>query len=161
VGGFAAAVSAYLTNALGDHAPRVIVVEPDKAACLYDSARNGDITRIAAQEATVMAMLECYEPSLIAWRILAKQASAFITLSDESGLRAMAAMATPLGNDPAVQGGESGAAGLGGLLEIMASNRAREALGLNTDSVVLLFNTEGATDEALYESLLLKARGLP
>jgi diaminopropionate ammonia-lyase len=161
VGGFAAAVSAYLTNALGEAAPRVVVVEPDKAACLYDSARNGHVTRIAPQEATVMAMLECYEPSLIAWRILAKQASAFMTLSDEAGLRAMAAMATPLGDDPSIQGGESGAAGLGGLQAILSSDHAKEALGLDTDSVVLLFNTEGATDAALYESLLLKAKALP
>jgi diaminopropionate ammonia-lyase len=161
VGGFAAAVCAYLTNALGEAAPRVIVVEPDKAACLYDSARNGHVTRIAPQEATVMAMLECYEPSLIAWRILTKQASAFMTIPDEAGLRAMAAMATPLGSDPVVQGGESGAAGLGGLQAILASAQAKEVLGLSSDSVVLLFNTEGATDEALYESLLLKARALP
>ncbi|WP_226506989.1 diaminopropionate ammonia-lyase [Pseudomonas sp. MWU16-30317] len=161
VGGFAAAVSAYLTNALGEAAPRVIVVEPDKAACLYDSARNGHATRIAPQQATVMAMLECYEPSLIAWRILAKQASAFMTIPDEAGLRAMVAMAMPLGNDPVVQGGESGAAGLGGLQTILASAQAKQLLGLNADSVVLLFNTEGATDEALYESLLIKARALP
>ncbi|MGC1332779.1 diaminopropionate ammonia-lyase [Pseudomonas sp.] len=161
VGGFAAAVSAYLTNALEEAAPKVIVVEPDKAACLHDSAINGCATRIAPQEATVMAMLECYEPSLIAWRILAKQASAFVTISDEAGLRAMAAMATPLGDDPVVKGGESGAAGLGGLQTLMASAQARQALGLNTNSVVLLFNTEGATDETLYEALLLKARALP
>jgi diaminopropionate ammonia-lyase len=160
VGGFAAAVSAYLLNALGEAAPRVIVVEPDRAACLYDSARNGYATRIAPQEATVMAMLECYEPSLIAWRILAKQASAFMTISDEAGLRAMAAMATPLGNDPVVKGGESGAAGLGGLQTLLASAQDSKVLGLNTNSVVLLFNTEGATDEALYESLLRKARTL-
>jgi diaminopropionate ammonia-lyase len=160
VGGFAAAVSAYLLNALGEAAPRVIVVEPDRAACLYDSARNGYATRIAPQEATVMAMLECYEPSLIAWRILAKQASAFMTISDEAGLRAMAAMATPLGNDPVVKGGESGAAGLGGLQTLLASAQDSQVLDLNTNSVVLLFNTEGATDEALYESLLRKARTL-
>lgn len=43
----------------------------------------------------------------------------------------------------------------------MASALARQALGLNTNSVVLLFNTEGATDETLYEALLLKARALP
>lgn len=161
VGGFAAAVSAYLTNALGEAAPRIIVVEPDKAACLYESARNGWATRIVPQQATVMAMLECYEPSLIAWRILVKQASVFMTIADEAGLRAMAAMATPLGNDPVIKGGESGSAGLGGLQTLTASAQARQVLGLNTDSVVLLFNTEGATDEALYESLLSKARTLP
>jgi hypothetical protein len=29
-----------------------------------------------------MAMLECYEPSLVAWRILSRKADAFMTMSE-------------------------------------------------------------------------------
>lgn len=83
----------YLTNSLGEDAPRIVVVEPERAACLYESAVEGRAIRVAPQASTVMAMLECYEPSLIAWRILVKQVSAFMTISEEAGLRAMAIMA--------------------------------------------------------------------
>lgn len=160
VGGYAAAITAYLVNALGEQAPRVVVVEPENAACLYASAVKGECTRIEAHDSTIMGMLECYEPSLLAWRILSEHAAAFMTISDEAGLRAMARMAYPLSGDPAVLAGESGAAGLAGLLAASDSLMARASMGLDENSVVLLFNTEGATDEALYESLLLKAKAL-
>jgi len=50
--------------------------------------------------------------------------------------------------------GESGAAGLAGLLRAAADPDARPALGLSRASRVLLFNTEGATDPALYAQLV-------
>ncbi|OWJ98299.1 diaminopropionate ammonia-lyase [Pseudomonas sp. A46] len=160
VGGYAAAITAYLVNALGEQVPRIIVVEPENAACLYESAIKGECTRIEAHSSTIMGMLECYEPSLVAWRILSEHAAAFMTISDEVGLRAMAIMAYPLSGDMVIRGGESGAAGLAGLQAVAGSGEARQSLGLDENSVVLVFNTEGATDEALYESLLLKAKAL-
>lgn len=160
VGGYAAAITAYLVNALGEQAPRVVVVEPENAACLYASAVKKECTRIEAYDSTIMGMLECYEPSLVAWRILSEHAAAFMTISDEAGLHAMARMAYPLSGDPVIRGGESGAAGLAGLQAAANSDMARQSVGLDENSVVLLFNTEGATDEVLYESLLLKAKAL-
>jgi diaminopropionate ammonia-lyase len=53
-----------------------------------------------------------------------------------------------------VTSGESGAAGLAALLLAAAEPAARAALGLQPDSRILIFSTEGATDPALYESLL-------
>ena len=47
-----------------------------------------------------------------------------------------------------VVSGESGAAGLAGLLA------RRHALGLTSDDVVLVFSTEGATDQAAYEEIV-------
>ncbi|MDH4582626.1 diaminopropionate ammonia-lyase [Pseudomonas sp. BN415] len=160
VGGYAAAITAYLVNALGEQAPRVVVVEPENAACLYASAVKRECTRIEARDSTIMGMLECYEPSLVAWRILSEHAAAFMTISDEAGLHGMARMAYPLSGDPVICGGESGAAGLAGLQSAANSDMARQSVGLDENSVVLLFNTEGATDEVLYESLLLKAKAL-
>jgi diaminopropionate ammonia-lyase len=49
--------------------------------------------------------------------------------------------------------GESGVAGLAGLLLAAADPAARETLGLDRTSRVLLFGTEGATDPALYAAL--------
>ncbi|RLM05451.1 diaminopropionate ammonia-lyase [Gibbsiella quercinecans] len=158
VGGFAAAVVVHIHSRLGEHAPKFIVVEPDKAACVFSSSINNRIVRLDESQPTVMGMLECYEPSMLAWSILKKLATAFITISDDEDLHAMARLATPVGSDPSVQGGESGAAGLAGLEACVGSESARELLGIDEHSVVLLINTEGATDESLYASLLQKGR---
>ena len=77
VGGIAAAVAGHLALALADHRPRFVVVEPARAACVYESARAGRPIKIEEGEPTVMAMLECYEPSLIAWRVLWRVADGF------------------------------------------------------------------------------------
>ena len=46
-------------------------------------------------EPTVMAMLECYEPSLAAWRVLAHVADAFMTVEDEDAIAAVRRLANP------------------------------------------------------------------
>jgi len=158
VGGMAAAVAAYLRIRFGESAVKVIIVEPERAACLYASACNGALTRIEAGDSTVMAMLECYEPSLVAWRILERCAHTFIAIEEEAAVRTLRRLARPLAGDPAVESGESGGAGLAGLLEVVAQPELRRALSLGDKSVVLVFNTEGATDRARYEALLGKER---
>jgi len=150
VGGFAAAVAASLPVRAGAAAPRVVVVEPSRAACLLASARAGRCTAIEPDEPTVMSMLECYEPSELAWTLLAPRAAAFMTIGDEAALDAMRRLARP--DDPAegVVAGESGAAGLAGLIAACAAPAVRQALDLGASSRVLLFNTESATDEDRY-----------
>lgn len=157
VGGFAAAVAAHLHLRLADCSPRFVVVEPERAACLFASARAHALRRIEPGEPTIMAMLECYEPSLIAWRVLERLAHAFVTIDDAAAVRAMRCLAAPPAGDPAVVSGESGGAGVAALLEAADDEPTRRALGLDRDSVVLAFNTEGATDRALYESLVANA----
>jgi diaminopropionate ammonia-lyase len=154
VGGYAAAVAAFLHLKLGKACPRVVVVEPERAACIFESATAGRATRIEASEPTVMGMLECYEPSQIAWRILERTASAFMTIEDPAAIDAMKTLARPAGSDPKVVAGESGGAGLAGLLRATDSDHGRRELGLDERSVVLIFNTEGATDAAAYQRLI-------
>jgi len=154
VGGIAAAAAAWLSLTYGTRRPRFVVVEPDRAACLYESARLGTRTRIEAGEATVMAMLECYEPSLIAWRILTRAADAFMTVGEAQALDAMRRLATPLDGDPAIVAGESGGVGLAGFLAAAGDAHARAALGIGPESLILVINTEGATDPALYASIV-------
>jgi len=157
VGGFAAATAAHLSLRWEEARPRFIVVEPERAACLFHSAVAHRRIRIEAAEPTVMSMLECYEPSLIAWRILERLADAFITIGETPALRVMQRLAEPAAPDPFVLSGESGGAGLAGLVECASNARSREALGIDNDSVILTFNTEGATDRALYDALLATA----
>jgi diaminopropionate ammonia-lyase len=49
--------------------------------------------------------------------------------------------------------GESAVAGLAGAILAAGDAPARAALGLNRDSVILVFGTEGATDPELYRKI--------
>lgn len=112
VGGLAAAVAGHLSILLGEHRPFFTVVAPSRAACLFESARVGHAVKIDQGPSTVMAMLECYEPSLIAWRVLSRAADAFMTVDDEDAISVMKLLANPKRGDPAVVAGESGGVGL-------------------------------------------------
>jgi diaminopropionate ammonia-lyase len=154
VGGVAAAVGGHLTVALADGRPIFVVVEPARAACLYESARAGHPIKIKQGEPTVMAMLECYQPSLIAWRVLSRVADAFMTVEEVDAVAAMKRLARPAGADPAIVAGESGGVGLAGLVRALANPEAHKALRLGARSRIFLINTEGATDPRRYAELV-------
>ena len=149
VGGFAAALATSLAS-MFEPAPAVVIVEPERAACLLASAEAGRPVRIDTQEPTAMAMLECYEPSLVAWDLLQPLTTAFMSIADQDAVLAMRRLARPLADAEVVVAGESGSAGLAGLLAACAAPDVKAALGLDTSARVLLINTEAATDEARY-----------
>ncbi|WP_421912370.1 diaminopropionate ammonia-lyase [Mesorhizobium sp.] len=154
VGGFAGAIACFMTEKLGAARPKFVIVEPDRAACLLESFRRGEISRIAQGEPTIMAGLECYQPSLVAWRILLACADQFQSIPEEAAMEAMRILGRPRGHDPIVIAGESGAAGLAGLLAATRDAAQRDALGLGLQSRLLLVNTETATDPASYEAIV-------
>lgn len=153
VGGFAASVAANIALTLGAERPKFIIVEPDRAACLFESNRVNNPIKVDAVEPTVMAMLECYEPSLLAWGILSRVADAYMTVPEQEAVEVMNQLARPSSGDAPVVAGESGGAGLAGLMAAMRDPQARELLGLDASSRVLLFNTEGATAPKIYREL--------
>ena len=148
VGGVAAAVSVQMRARVAP-APMLVVVEPEHAACLLASAETGVRTVVPGNLDTVMAGLACGEPSLLAWQELERGAAAFMAIPDAAAVDCMKLLAKQ-----GVVSGESGVAGLAGFLLAAADPAARETLGLDTASRVLLFSTEGATDPALYARLL-------
>ncbi|PWJ84506.1 diaminopropionate ammonia-lyase [Pseudaminobacter salicylatoxidans] len=154
VGGIAAAVAGHFSVLYGDKRPFLTVVDPARAACLFESAKAGRAVKVEHGEATVMAMLECYEPSLVAWRILSRAADAFMTVDEEDAISVMNRLARPTGGDPAVVAGESGGVGLAALIKVAKDENLRAAAGLTETSRIFLINTEGATDPALYEKLV-------
>ena len=154
VGGIAAAVAGHLAIALGDQRPHFTVVDPARAACLYETARAGHPVTVPHGEPTVMAMLECYEPSLVAWRILSRVADAFMTVDEEDAVSIMQRLADPLGGDPVIISGESGGVGLAGLLKALADPESKAALSLGADSRIFVVNTEGATDPGRYREIV-------
>jgi diaminopropionate ammonia-lyase len=154
VGGLAASVCAHLWERLGQSRPVFIVVEPDKADCLYRSAVAGRPVVAEGDLDTIMAGLACGEVSLLAWRILETGADGFMTVSDDAAAATMRLLAEPAWGDAAIVAGESATAGLAGLILAAADEQARRRLRLTPDSVALIFGTEGATDPALYRRIV-------
>ena len=101
-----------------------------------------------------MAMLECYEPSRVAWRVLSRVADAFMTVDEDDAIAIMRRLARPAAGDPAIVSGESGGVGLAGLVKLCGDRALRQKLGLDAAARVLVFNTEGATDPKQYEALV-------
>jgi len=154
VGGIAAAVAGHLDILQGDQRPFFTVVEPSKAACLFESLDAGRAIKIKDGDATVMAMLECYEPSRVAWRILARSADAFMTVEDAEAIDVMRRLAAPASADQPIVSGESGGVGLAALINVAGNADHRDMLGLNTTSRIFVINTEGATDPTLYQQIV-------
>jgi diaminopropionate ammonia-lyase len=76
-----------------------------------------------------------------------------MTIPDDAAVEAMRIFAAGSERDVPVVAGESGAAGLAGLVQASSSAEDRAALGLDEGSNVLLLNTEGATAPELYRQL--------
>jgi diaminopropionate ammonia-lyase len=166
VGALAAAVIAYVWHEAqrrGSAFPRVVIVEPLRAACVYESARAGRPVRVRGDLHTVMGGLACGEVSELAWPLMRDRAAAYMAIDDaaaEATMRLLAwgdaslAASTMRDEAPAIVGGESGVAGLAGA--IVASSRAdmAAALDLGPDSTVLVFGTEGATDPERYAQIV-------
>ncbi|MFD2204973.1 diaminopropionate ammonia-lyase [Kiloniella antarctica] len=154
VGGLAASVCSALRQHWGQVAPRVIIVEPNHAACLFESAQSDEMKSVHIFEETIMAGLSCGEPSPIAWEILREETSDFIKISDDIVAPAMRLLAKPLGNDPSIEGGESAVAGLAAALVIAINPKLRNYFDFDETSKILLIGSESATDRALYEQVM-------
>ncbi len=149
VGGLAAAVIGHLWEQLGEDRPVAVIVEPEAADGLLCSARAGRPAASRGDLDTIMAGLSCREVSPLAWDIVGAGAHAFMTVPDGGIAPLMRAAARGELGEP-FKGGESGVAGLLGLIEVARDEERRRAIGLNERSRVLVFNTEGATDPELY-----------
>jgi diaminopropionate ammonia-lyase len=86
--------------------------------------------------------------------VLAHLADGYITLEEDQSPRAMRLLANPSDDDPAVVAGESGCTGVAALLAAMSESSTKEAMGLGPSSRVLVINSEGATDAAIYAQIV-------
>jgi diaminopropionate ammonia-lyase len=140
VGGFAGAICAIFAEVYGPDRPRVIVVEPEAAACVLESALLGRPAKVAGDLRTAMAMLSTGEASPVAWPILERRAEAFIAIEDAYAISATGQLA-----ELGLSAGVSGAAGLAGLLGLLAHAEAASILGIDRQSRILVFGTEQAS----------------
>jgi diaminopropionate ammonia-lyase len=154
VGGLAAGVVAGLRQHWGDQSPRAIIVEPELAACLFESGKSGAITNVKIAEETLMAGLSCGEPSELAWEILVEEASDYLTIPEALVAPTVRLLARPLGGDPFVEAGESAIAGLAALIAARQNEDLSEKLGLDAQCRVLLIGSEGVTDAAIFNRIM-------
>ena len=154
VGGMAAAVCAQYWQAYGTSRPTTIIVEPEQAACWFESLSAGRPTVVAGEIDSFMSGLACGELSDLAWAILQPGAHAAMTLNDAAAEATMKLLAQGQDGDRPLVGGESGVAGLAGLITLARDPDARQTVGLDAESRVLVVGSEGATDEALYEQVV-------
>ena len=159
VGSFAGAVQAFLVHAYPDQPPKVIIVEPNAADCLFRSAaaRDGKARFVGGEMNTIMAGLACGEPNDIGWNILRQHSEMFLSCPDWVAARGMRVLGNPIGTDARIVSGESGAVttGAASLLATSSSmSQTRRELGLDETSQVLVFSTEGDTDSKKYRSIV-------
>ena len=153
-GGLAAGAGAGLWEALGADLPRVVVVEPDRAPCLLISARAGEPTNYQITEESLMVGLSCGDVSLLAWDIVSRCASDYLSLTDNSIPPVMRLLATGKAGGGRIIVGESGAAGLAALIDVARNPDMRDKLGLGPTSRVMLIGSEGATSPDIYDKIV-------
>ena len=138
VGGLAAAVAEGLADAM--RAPRkLVVVEPQAAACVARALVVGRAERIPGDLHTSAEMLSCGVASAPALEILRRH-DARSVLVDEEQLQSAVAVLQAAGG-PATT--PSGAAGVAGLVHVAARSELRTEHQLGADSSVLVIVTEG------------------
>jgi len=162
VGGLAAALAARLWMEAGPGTefapapgqPRFVIIESEHAACLMKSARRGARATVRIRHETVMAGMSCGEVSLVAWEILRRAASDFVTIADSAVAPAMRMLASGAAGGGEIEAGECSAPGPVALIAVCCDQELRAAMGLDADSRVLVIGSEGATDPALYREIL-------
>ena len=151
VGALAAAVVAHYRRP-GGACPMLVGVEPAHAAGMLASMEAGEIVSVPGPHDSIMAGLNCGAPSMLAWPIVSRATDIFVSVPDERAREAMRLLAAD-----GVVAGETGAAGLAGLLDLLTgpdADRYRALLGATPDATALVIVTEGATDPEAYARIV-------
>jgi diaminopropionate ammonia-lyase len=157
VGSLAGSVVGLFANVFPINTPLMTVVEASAADCLYRSCLAGRLVSVGGRMQTIMAGLACGEANTISWEILKNYARFFVSCPDWAAARGMRVLGVPLKGDEKVISGESGAVTAGLVFTLLRHEDhqdLRDALGLNKDSVVLMFSTEGNTDPEKFRDVV-------
>ncbi|WP_109077826.1 diaminopropionate ammonia-lyase [Aggregatibacter kilianii] len=164
VGSFAGAIMGFFVEQMKENMPKIIVVEPHQANCLYQSACANDNLphNVGGDMQTIMAGLACGEPNTVSWPIIRDYADVFISADDQLAANGMRIAAAPRPHtDPAYISGESGAIGLGLLYELKSNTEYQSLcrqLELDENARVFMVSTEGDTSPDIYEQIVWLGR---
>ncbi len=148
-GAMVAGVARYLKNI-----PKIIVIEPDSAACVMKSIESGKIEKVQIVRESLMGGMSCGEPSLVPWKILKKSVNNCISLPDDDIGKAMKLFANASFGDDKIIAGENAAPGVISLIACCNDEKIKNLIKLNSTSNVLLIGCEGDTDQEMYQKLL-------
>lgn len=136
VGAFATAVIRHFRSP-GTRAPRIVGVEPARAACVMASLAAGRRLTVPGPHHSSMAGLNCGTPSYVAWPVLRTGFDAMVAVEDEpvgDGVRALA--------DAGLSVGQCSGAAVAAAHALL-TGADRHKLDLPDQPTVLLFATEG------------------
>jgi len=153
VGGMAAAMVAGIARYL-NYIPKIIIVEPESAACVLESIKSGKIKKITVEKESLMGGMSCDEVSLVPWQILKNSTDHCVTVSDDYISKTVKYLANSEFSDEKIIGGECSAPGIISLVGLCNNTEISNKINLNEESNVLLFGCEGDADEELYQKLL-------
>lgn len=151
VGGLAAAVVAHLWETFGDDRPIFTIVEPESAACFFESVRHRSISEWTSRMDTRLVCLACARLSILSWPILRAGVDFAMTIPDEAAFQAMRTLANS--SATAIACGECGAAGLGGLQSVIAQLQSSNEMRIGPESNVLIVGSEGPINASLYRQI--------
>lgn len=159
VGAMAGAMTGFFSNYYGEKTPKIIITEPDKAACLFKTAKadDGALHKVEGDLDSIMAGLCCGEVCTIGWEVLKHHAGYFFSCPDYIAADGMRVLGNPLQGDEAVISGESGAVTSGLVYNLLTDpdlRKFKDEIGLGKDSVVLCISTEGDTDRNNYRHIV-------
>ena len=148
-GAMVAGVARYLKNI-----PKIIVVEPDSAACVMKSIESGKIEKVQIVRESLMGGMSCGEPSLVPWKILKKSVNNCISLPDDDIGKAMKLFANASFGEDKIVAGENSVPGVISLIASCNDQDVKIKLSLDSSYNVLLIGCEGDTDQEIYQKLL-------
>lgn len=159
VGAMSGALTAFFADYYKEEKPVIVIVEPNKADCIYRTAKanDGKLHMVTGDMNTIMAGLACGEPCTIGWEMLGRYADHYVSMPDYVAAKGMRVLGNPITGDEKVISGESGAATTGFVTELMMNESLgylRETIGINKDSKILCFSTEGDTDQKNYRNIV-------
>ena len=159
VGSMSGALAAFFADCYRENRPTIVIVEPNAADCVFRTAvaNDGLLHKVGGDLGTIMAGLACGEPCTIGWEMMRRYADHFVSVPDELAKRGMRVLACPEGADEPIVSGESGAVGVGLVVELMTNEGLaafRDSIGLGSGSKVLCISTEGDTDRESYRRIV-------
>lgn len=153
VGGLAAAVAGHYWRRMGPARPRIVVVEPIRADCVFRSIAAGRPAPVPGSTDTFMACLAAGEVSAPAWVILRQGIDDVLALPDAAAEEAMRLLAAGVAGDAPIVSGESGCAAVAGLIAAALDPATRAALALDGARAICI-GSEGATDEEAFRRVV-------
>ncbi len=139
-GSVAEAVTAHYKAPGRESRAAILAVEPTNAACLQESLKAGQSVTCQTRD-TIMNGLNCGTLSTTAWPVLGAGIDVSIVVSDVESHAAVQELKAG-----GILAGPCGAATLAALRKVCAETDVKEKHGLDGDSVVVLYCTEGSRE---------------